>query len=136
MHPSSTMMISTLGTEAQVITAALDLLIKQGEKINELEVLHSTAPGTLIEAAVKQLATVRQTRFYPDLTLTLIPFKNQQGDALPDIETPADGQDGFRGLYQRVRLAKQAGKRVHLLVAGGRKLLSIYGIGHSPDFIR
>ena len=48
-------LIATLGTEPQVVTAALDLLQRQGEVISQVIVLHSLSPGTLIAEAVEKL---------------------------------------------------------------------------------
>jgi CRISPR-associated Csx14 family protein len=128
MKSSSTILIATLGTEAQVITAALDLLIQQGEAVIRLEVLHTNAPHTAVEAGLERLthATVRD--YYPDTRFVFVPLTTPSGSPLADIKTPQDGEDSFKGLYRRVWMAKQAGERVHLLVAGGRKLLSIYGM--------
>jgi hypothetical protein len=45
LHPSNITLIATLGSEPQVVTAALDLLLRQGEKVRQVQVLHSVAPS-------------------------------------------------------------------------------------------
>jgi CRISPR-associated protein Csx14 len=37
-------------------------------------------------------------------------------------------REAFRVLYREIKTVKQAGRRVHLSIAGGRKTLSIYGM--------
>ena len=128
MNSAQVVLFATLGTEAQVIPAGLDLLLKTGEGVVELGVFHCTAPGTAISAAVEQLVEVSNTGYYPGIDFRFIPFRNQQGEHLRDIESTQDGQDCFNGIYAQVRKAKLDGKRVHLLVAGGRKLASIYAM--------
>jgi CRISPR-associated Csx14 family protein len=120
------LLIATLGTEAQVVTAALDLLLRQGQLLSRVEVLHTTAPGSGIEAALNRLEA--EAAFYPHIAFEFIPFVTPAGALLADIKTPQDGEDCFRVLYQRVRIARQNLRRVHLLVAGGRKLEAIYGM--------
>lgn len=110
------------------MTAALDLLLRQGESISQLVILHSTAAGTEIEQAVRRLEQAGSNHIYPGVTFTLIPLMSRQGLPMADIETPRDGEDSFRALYQAVRGAKQGGLRVHLLAAGGRKPLAMYAM--------
>ena len=48
-------LFATLGSEAQVVTAALDLLRAQGVKLQEAWAVHTSAPGTPVAAAVRRL---------------------------------------------------------------------------------
>jgi DNA-binding CsgD family transcriptional regulator len=126
MNKLPAVLIATLGTEAQVITAALDLLLHAREHLSRVEVLHTTAPGTGIASAVERLTA--EAVYYSQIQVSFIPFVTAVGSPLADIKTPQDGEICFRGLYQRVWAAKQCSLGVHLLVAGGRKLESIYGM--------
>ena len=119
-------MIATLGSEPQVVTAALDLLVRQGEKVRRVCVLHSVAPAGPIAAAVDTLAAAFAAPV-KGARLELAPILD--GDCpVADVETPAASAAAFQALYHRVRQAKQAGEKVHLCIAGGRKNLAIYGL--------
>lgn len=118
-------LIATLGTEPQVVTAAVDLLFRQGERLNRVIVMHTTAPGTLIEAAVKKL----QEDWEQDIPLlTMVAMQDEGGILLQDVETPVAARAAFRSLYRQVREAKLRGDKVHLSIAGGRKNLALFGM--------
>jgi hypothetical protein len=48
-------LLATLGSEAQVVTAAMDLLLRQGERIDEVQVIHTVTVDASIAAAVELL---------------------------------------------------------------------------------
>jgi CRISPR-associated Csx14 family protein len=128
-YPPSAVLIATLGTEPQVVTATLDLLLRKGEKVREVAVLHSVAPGTAIALAVDSLSEAfDQAPQYSSISLHLCPLLDSQGYPLPDVETPQAAAAAFRSLYSFVRDAKMDGSRVHLSIAGGRKTLAVYGM--------
>ncbi len=120
-------LIATLGTEPQVVTAALDLLTQKGEQIARVIVVHTYAPQTPIQAAVETLqAAFNETP--GNLPLNLIPICDERGHPFQDVETPQAAEAAFRTLYNQVRLTKLNGERVHLSIAGGRKTMTIYGM--------
>ena len=64
-----------------------------------------------------------------------MPFEDASFDVVIALESAFHFQDrdrflreAFRVLYREIKTAKQAGRRVHLSIAGGRKTLSIYGM--------
>ncbi len=126
-HPST--LIATLGSEPQVITAGLDLLLDRGENIQRVEIIHTSASsGHPIYEAVERLQQARQDynlplreafHFHPVLV---------NGTPVIDVESSAASQAVFRLLYTCVWEAKQREDIVHLLIAGGRKTMSIYGM--------
>lgn len=128
-HPihSPAVLIATLGTEPQVVTATLDLLTWQGEKISQVIVVHTYAPCTPIHEAVETLRqSFAQAEGAP--ALKLIPICDEAGRPFQDVETPPAAKAAFRAIYNQVRLSKLDGARVHLSIAGGRKTMTIYGM--------
>ena len=122
-------LIATLGTEPQVVTASLDLLLIQEEPIDQVVVIHTTTPGTPIASAVGVLEQeFRTLSYFKRVALTLIPIKNQKGQPLSDVSTPKELQAAFRCLYKTVLEEKKGSRRVHLSIAGGRKSLAVYGM--------
>jgi CRISPR-associated Csx14 family protein len=120
-------LIATLGSEPQVVTAALDLLRLQGEAIDTVCVLHSTSPGTAMESALEALMA-EFSGAQGQMRVAFTPLCDESGRALQDVQTPEETQAAFRFLYRQVRMAKLEGQRVHLLVAGGRKTLALFGM--------
>lgn len=122
-------LIATLGSEPQVITSALDLLLQQREPIQRVEVVHTVAPGSAIATALDvlqhELSDLPGERGIP---LVLYPIRDLQGRPLPDVETYPAAQAACRILYRLVQTAKRNGERVHLSIAGGRKTLAVFGM--------
>jgi CRISPR-associated protein Csx14 len=47
---------------------------------------------------------------------------------LADVVTPSDIDDAFRSFYVLLRQHKQAGRRIHLSIAGGRKTMALFAM--------
>jgi CRISPR-associated Csx14 family protein len=127
INQSSATLIATLGTEPQVVTATLDLLLKQKQPISSVSVLHTSNPGTAISAAVERLQQVAQAGDYANITFHFIPITHNK-QALSDVDTLEAGQAAFTTLYHQVWQAKRAGLAIHLCIAGGRKTITVYGM--------
>lgn len=122
-------LVATLGSEPQVVTAVLDLLRQQGETLREVVVVHTTPGDQLLQQAIHTL----QAEFSPagaeaHTPLQLVAIHDERGAALEDVSTARASQAAFRCLFQQIKLARQAGRRVHLSIAGGRKTLAVYGM--------
>jgi len=122
-------LIATLGSEPQVVTAALDLLLRQGERISEVRLAHTVDPGSAIDSALERLQTAfAQAPYTGQVKLDLCPIQAQNGRPLQDVETPQDVQAAFRFLFFLIRQAKLAGERLHLCIAGGRKTMALFAM--------
>jgi CRISPR-associated Csx14 family protein len=122
-------LISTLGTEPQVVTAALDLLAREGEKIREAAVLHTSAESPLLKQAVQDLEAAFADSTYQGKTiLRLVPMIDMQGRHLEDVGSPNETKMAFQAIYTTLREYKQKNWKVHLCIAGGRKTLSLFGM--------
>jgi CRISPR-associated Csx14 family protein len=122
-------LIATLGSEPQVVTAALDLLLQAGEEIDQVIVVHSVEAGELFTQAVKTLERAfSQPRYQGVVTLQLSPISDRSGQMFADLDTPEAVQAVFRILYNHVRLVKKGGRKVHLSIAGGRKTMAVFGM--------
>lgn len=125
----SAVLIATLGTEPQVVTAACDLLTRQGENLGGVYVVHTVAPGSpLAQALVTLQQTFDRAPYQGRIALQTCPLTDRGGWALADVETPEAARAAFQSLYQVVRGAKLEGRRVHLSIAGGRKSLAVFGM--------
>lgn len=121
-------LIATLGTEAQVITATIDLLQVQGITPDRVLVIHTCSHNPAIQQAVQRLQDALQQAPYEKIDTRLVPVMDPRGRPLEDIETPEAARSAFKTLYQLIRTAKMAGDAVYVAIAGGRKTLALYGM--------
>lgn len=121
-------LIATLGSEPQVVTAALDLLLARGILVSRVKVLHTSPAGGPVAAAAGVLAEeFDRARYEPPVAFELEPLQ-AGGQLVEDVETPAASAAALRALYRLVHAEKQAERQVHLCIAGGRKNLAVYGM--------
>ncbi|MFZ5809621.1 MAG: CRISPR-associated ring nuclease [Chloroflexota bacterium] len=127
---TSAILIATLGTEPQVVTAALDLLHRKGEQIRQVQVVHTVAPfDSLIHRSLAALQKAFEADYGGEkVQLSCFPIVDQRGQPLADVETEAASRAVFGLLYRLVRQAKLEGARVHLSIAGGRKTMAVFGM--------
>jgi len=127
--PKSTTLIATLGTEPQVVTATIDLLLQQGESLQSVAVVHTVAPHNQpIYNAVLALQEACREQNYAAICFTFHPITAPNGQPYEDVETEPASRAAFTLLYRLVREAKLKQQKVHLCIAGGRKVTSIFGM--------
>lgn len=119
--------ISTLGSEPQVVTLALYLLRLQGIECSRAVVIHTDDSVPAIGQALRDLQAEFQGRLWQGIALLLRPIL-AEGRPVRDISTEADAHAAFRTIFQVVQEEKRAGREVHFSIAGGRKVMSIYGM--------
>ncbi|GBD11339.1 hypothetical protein HRbin23_01002 [bacterium HR23] len=119
--------VATVGTEPQVVTLVVDALLRRGCPVSQVVVVH-THPSAL-QGALERLQ--QEEPYYstrqPPIAFHYVPIRN--GAHYPaDIVTEADAVLFLQVLYRTVAHLKRQGWRVHLSVAGGRKVMSAYGM--------
>lgn len=122
-------LVATIGVEPQVVTLTLDALLAKGHKITQVHVLHPNPDHPQINAALQRLEEER--RFYAQ-TKTPVRFyfvKIRHDDHYPsDFVTEQDVGTLLRVFYRTVADLKRRGYRVHLSIAGGRKVMTAMGM--------
>lgn len=127
--PTAATLIATLGTEPQVVTATLDLLRAQGEPVCSVDIVHTFAPhNPAIHNALTTLQGATQEETYTSIHFSFHPIKAADGQTFEDVENEAASRAAFTLLYRLVRQAKLHQRKVHLCIAGGRKVTSIFGM--------
>lgn len=122
-------LIATLGTEPQVITASFDLIQAHGGKIIQVKVIHTYSSNSPIEAAIQRLETeFKDNPALASTALQMVPIMDAYNQPLRDVETRSASEAAFRTLYKCVHEAKQAEQKVHLVIAGGRKSMAVFGM--------
>ncbi len=133
-NPQSKVLIGTLGTEPQVITLALWALRNQlspPEYPQEVWVIHTSEREPAIRESLERLqnafATDERLQVPHPVLLKTFPIASPSGQRFADLENLRAVKATFRTLFQVIKQAKEAGFKVHLCVAGGRKPMSIFG---------
>lgn len=122
-------LISTLGTEAQVITTVLDNLLKSQFDITIVNIIHTSTQDTSIQTALKRLRHESKTHpLYKDIKFDFSPIKLSSGEPVLDLNSIESGQAGFQLIYRTILDAKKKGFQVFLCISGGRKNLSLHGM--------
>lgn len=133
---SNCIFLATLGSEPQVVTAAVDLLQARGERLQQVHVFHTLSnQPALLQARIDLEVAFTQPPYQgllPLLTIPLLAAPNQNSASpsqpLLDIDTPQAGQAAFQTIYRHLRELKRQGLRLHFCIAGGRKSLALFGM--------
>jgi CRISPR-associated protein Csx14 len=120
-------LIVPLGSKPQLTTIALDLLQERGESIGEVVAIHTTLKQAATRLSLVRLAD-EFARLYPAVRLRAICLCSADGSPLDDVDSEVGVREAFRVLYREIKAAKQAGRRVHLSITGGRKTLAVFGV--------
>ena len=113
-------LVATLGSEPQVITYTLDILIAE-HPIDEVIIIHTDHPA--INRNIDILCE-EFDRTYPNVVLRPIPIINSYG-RVKDFLTQEDLRGLLRTLYIEIRRVRQANRRVHMCISGGRKVMAV-----------
>jgi CRISPR-associated protein Csx14 len=120
-------LIATLGSEAQVVTLALDLLLAQGKDIDRVIVLHTSTIFEPIASALQRLKAEFASGPYPSTNLLTLELGASAGP-LADVDSAPGAEATFVAIYRAVRAEKLAGRRIHFSLAGGRKTMAVFGM--------
>jgi DNA-binding CsgD family transcriptional regulator len=119
-------LIVTLGSKPQLATLALDCLHEMGEDPGSLLIVHASRERPETREALHSIQTEIPLT-YPHLQFDCFELQ-EKGSPLADITSPQEVQAAFRAVYALVRAAKLDEKKVHLLIAGGRRTLTVAGM--------
>ncbi len=122
----SSKLIATLGSKPQLITLAVDCLRHDGEILDEVIVVHTRRERTETRSALSRLR-LDLAETAPHITLRSLELSHN-GTALQDVTSPDEVDAAFHTLYAEVRALKMRDQAVHLLIAGGRRTLAVFGM--------
>lgn len=115
---------ATLGQRPEAITVALDELHARYH-FGAVAILHTEPQLSGIAAAYDELKAVLAAD-YPDLPVRWHELRRASGTPLIDITDQDTANDYFRGVLRVLHDYRADGYITHLLVAGGRKAMTIY----------
>lgn len=119
-----TVFLATLGQRPEAVTMALDVLLPR-YSYDEVIILHTDPDKSGIATALKQLMHVLKTD-YPNLSVCYKTLTHPDGQPLIDISDQLEAEAYYRALLEIMREYRIQFIPLHLLVAGGRKSMSIY----------
>ena len=120
-------LVATIGVEPQVVTLTLDALREQGFPIACVYVLHPNERNQAIANAVQRLRM--EQNFYRGANLRWFFIPIREGDHYPeDFASERDVALLLRVIYKTVKDLKRKGYRIHLSIAGGRKVMTAMGM--------
>ncbi len=124
---SAELFVATLGQAPGAITMALDRLQLRIPTLDTVALLHTSPTLSAIseqfELLQRELAHER-----PAYRVLLREITDMSGQPLIDIVDEPTSRAYFRGVWSVLREFKQQGYTIHLLIAGGRKAMSIYAM--------
>lgn len=120
-------LLATLGSEPQVVTIALQLLLSQGVPVRRVIVVHTSEAASIIRRALEGLRGAFAVPALEGIGLE-VHLLLKDGLPLDDITSEQEAQATFSALYRLVKGLKQAGCELHFSIAGGRKIMALYGL--------
>lgn len=116
-------LIATLGVSPQIVTISLDLLQAKGHHIVEVVSIYTN--NDRVREALQAVETELERLGGPPHRPILIGGPEQPVD---DFLTEADSTALLRTLYREIKTQKEARRRIHLSIAGGRRVMSAYAL--------
>ncbi len=120
----SSVLITTLGQRPEAITVALDVLLQRVD-ITHVCITHTHPEHSEIALALASLKKVIR-RDYRGFETTYRELRVSDNDPLLDVVDQITAEAYFRGVYSVLTDYRRQGFTLHVLVAGGRKAMSIY----------
>lgn len=121
-----TIYAATLGQRPEAITVAFDCL-NERYHYEKIAILHTEPHISGIAQAFADLQAVC-AHDYPDITSRFHEITYENGAPLLDIDNQQSAEAYHHGVLRTLYNHKQSGYDVHLMVAGGRKAMSIYAM--------
>jgi len=124
--PMPCIYIATIGQRPQAVTVAFDVL-KERYAYERIGLLHTDPERSGIATALRDLRA-ELTDAYPEMPVDSHEIRDLSGQPLLDIESDTSAEAYFYGVLDALLAYKQQGCNIHLMVAGGRKAMSVYAV--------
>jgi CRISPR-associated protein Csx14 len=120
-------LVTTMAGGPQIVTFALDELLRAGESIEEAIIVHlSPRADPLTAKALTRLAAEFSDDCYAGRPCRLRFYPIRRGlERLDDIFDEETANVAWSAVHQLVATLKVEGRRLHVCVAGGRRMLAL-----------
>jgi len=138
-----TTLVATLGGQPQIVTFTLDLLLAQGETVDQVVVVY-LASGQRYQEAYQRLAGEFIADRYANQTCHLRgePVRDgasqalaTSGQTLADVITPNEVEAVRRKVHQLLADLKDQGQRIHLSLSGGRRVMALIALSAAMQYL-
>ncbi|NUM47502.1 MAG: histidine kinase [Anaerolineales bacterium] len=128
MKPDPSTLIATLGGQPQVVTFTLDLLLAQGEQIQDVVIVYLASSPRYYQAA-RLLAGEFAGDKYKQRAIHFRSVPVQWGDKkLEEARTRSEVEAVRATFFHLFSNLKAQGQRLHLSVTGGRRIMSLLAL--------
>jgi CRISPR-associated protein Csx14 len=118
-----------LGGQPQIVTFALDWLLARGEQIREVFVVHLSTADDRLSRSLGLLRAEFAGDVYRGRPCRFRATPLRQGATiLPAIRTEAEAEVVRQTVFSLVTELKQAGRTLHLCVAGGPRMMGLMAL--------
>ncbi len=129
MNNESLTLIATLGGQPQIVTLTLDLLLERGERIDQVVVVY-LAGNPRYQQAFRRLGGEFPGDRYAGRSIHLRGAAVRRGSELPAEARTALEVEAVRvTFFDLLADLKRQGRRVHLSLSGGRRILALAAMG-------
>ncbi len=128
MDRTECVMIATIGGQPQVVTFALDELLRHGQIIRQVIVVHLTpqTEDSRTATALQRLEREFVGNFYAAQPCRLEFLPVRQGvERLDDIRDEEAANVAWGAIYQLIAGLKAQGRHLHVCISGGRRMLAL-----------
>jgi len=127
MQPLNSTLLATMAGGPQIVTFALDELLRRGEAIRHVLVVHlSPRADPLTDRAIDRLAAEFLHGRYAGRPCHLeFLLLDSDGQPIDDIYDDAAANAAWNALYKLIATLKTEGRHLHVCVAGGRRMLAL-----------
>jgi CRISPR-associated protein Csx14 len=127
MMQTESTLVTTMAGGPQIVTFALDDLLRRGEVIGEVIVVHLAPQADPLTAqALVKLAAEFLGDSYAGrpCRLQFFPLRHK-GKKLDDIRDEAGANAAWNGIYELIAGLKAQKRHLHVCIAGGRRMLAL-----------
>jgi CRISPR-associated protein Csx14 len=130
VQKSGSTLVATMAGGPQVVTFALDALLRRGEHIREVVAVHlSPQADPLLKQGIAKLTAEFPDDLYNGQPCRLRFYPIREGNRrLDDIRDDADVNVAWDAVYDLISSLKSRGRHLHVCVSGGRRMLALLAV--------
>jgi len=123
---TQTTLIATLGGQPQIITFALDELLRQGEPVTQVYLVHLALHNARLQTAAQKVLAEFPNHHYQGRPCRIERVEIRAGHApLPEIRNEREAELAGQAIRHLLAQLKRDDHKLHLCIAGGRRILAL-----------
>ena len=119
-------LVATLGGQPQVVTLMLDMLLEQDALIRDVIPIYLPGEDSRSQQGLQKLTREFPGDFYRGRSIHLRPHPVRTDKrSVDDVRDEVDADAVWRTLHTLLGTLKEQGRRIHLCVSGGRRVMGM-----------